>query len=35
MVLYIPRGDTKDSTRLPSELDGTADYLLRCGVTSL
>jgi hypothetical protein len=35
LVIYIPRGDTKDSTRLPSELDRTTDYLLRCGVTPL
>jgi hypothetical protein len=35
MVIYIPRGDSKDSTRLPSELDRTTDYLLRCGITPL
>ncbi|MEO6910098.1 MAG: DNA/RNA helicase domain-containing protein [Edaphobacter sp.] len=35
MILYIPRGDNKDPTRLPCELDATAAYLLQCGVTSL
>jgi DUF2075 family protein len=35
MVIYIPQGDSKDSTRLPSELDETANYLLRCGLTPL
>jgi hypothetical protein len=32
MVIYVPRGDIDDSTRLPCELDRTADYLLQCGV---
>jgi hypothetical protein len=35
MVIYLPRGDSEDSTRLPSELDKTTDYLLSCGVTPL
>jgi hypothetical protein len=33
MVIYVPRGDENDSTRLPSELNETADYLLQCGIT--
>jgi len=35
IVIYVPRGDANDSTRLPCELDATADYLVRCGVIAL
>jgi hypothetical protein len=35
MVIYIPQGDSKDSTRLPTELDETAKYLQRCGLIHL
>jgi Uncharacterized conserved protein (DUF2075) len=34
-VIYVPSGDPQDPTRLPSELDRTASYLLQCGVTAL
>ncbi len=35
MVIYVPAGDAADPTRQPAELDDTAAYLLRCGVTEL
>ncbi|HEX3967635.1 MAG TPA: DNA/RNA helicase domain-containing protein, partial [Edaphobacter sp.] len=35
MVIYVPRGDSADPTRLPCELNGIADYLLQCGISSL
>jgi hypothetical protein len=35
MIIYVPLGDPDDSTRLPRELDNTADYLQRCGVIAL
>jgi Uncharacterized conserved protein (DUF2075) len=35
MIIYVPLGDPDDSTRLPRELDNTADYLQRCGVVAL
>lgn len=34
-VIYVPRGDPRDSTRAPAEMDSTANYLLRCGIRSL
>ncbi|WP_433967582.1 DNA/RNA helicase domain-containing protein [Tunturiibacter gelidiferens] len=35
MIVYVPRGDAEDPTRLPEELDRTANFLLRCGVAPL
>lgn len=35
MILFVPRGNTNDSTIDPQEFDSTADFLLRCGVTPL
>ncbi len=34
-VIYVPTGDPLDSTRLTSEMDRTAEYLIRCGVRRL
>jgi hypothetical protein len=35
LVIYVPVGDKSDSTNLPEELENTAQFLLRCGVTPL
>jgi hypothetical protein len=35
MVLFVPKGDPSDTTRLPEEFDSTAQYLIRCGVVPL
>jgi hypothetical protein len=35
MVIFVPKGDSSDPTRDPSEFDRTADYLLHCGVRFL
>jgi hypothetical protein len=35
MVIFVPNGDPSDPTRDPAEFDSTAEYLLRCGVSSL
>jgi DUF2075 family protein len=35
LIIYIPEGDTIDLTRSPEFYDGTAAYLLRCGLTYL
>jgi Uncharacterized conserved protein (DUF2075) len=32
IVVYVPIGDTNDTTRLPEFYDGTAELLLRCGI---
>jgi DUF2075 family protein len=32
MILWVPRGDVLDATREPTQLDSTAEYLIRCGV---
>ena len=32
VVLFVPRGDSADSTRSPLEFDETADFLVKCGV---
>lgn len=32
LILWIPRGDDSDETRLQKFFDSTAEYLLRCGV---
>ena len=31
IVLYVPEGDPEDATRLPSEFEATARFLLACG----
>ena len=35
LIIYIPEGDTMDLTRSPEFYDGTAAYLLRCGLPHL
>ncbi len=35
MVLFVPKGDANDPTISTDELNATADYLERCGVTPL
>jgi hypothetical protein len=35
MVVYVPRGDSADPTRLPDDLNGIANYLLQCGIDPL
>lgn len=35
MVIYIPQPDTGDHSRLPSELDCTAEFLIGCGARSI
>ncbi|MGZ8968665.1 MAG: DUF2075 domain-containing protein [Telluria sp.] len=35
IVIYVPRGDEKDPTRLPAFFDETYSYLLRCGFDEL
>ncbi len=35
LVLFIPRGDARDPTRSPKEMDATANYLVACGVDPL
>ncbi|MGY4317633.1 DUF2075 domain-containing protein [Bradyrhizobium sp. JR3.5] len=35
MIIYVPTGDVIDATRPPSYYDGTADFLLRCGLSLL
>jgi hypothetical protein len=32
IVVYVPNGDPNDATRLPEFYDGTAEFLLRCGI---
>jgi hypothetical protein len=32
MVIFVPPGDSDDPTRSPVELDGTAEFLLACGI---
>ena len=32
MVIFIPRGDTADPTRMPKFYDRTFEYLLSCGL---
>jgi hypothetical protein len=34
-VIWVPRGDPADATRLPDEMDRIAAHLLRCGVPPL
>ena len=35
MIIFVPRGNIDDPTNLPGEFEETAQYLIRCGVTSL
>jgi hypothetical protein len=35
MIIFVPKGDPRDSTLSPDEFESTAQYLLRCGVQSL
>lgn len=35
MVIFVPRGDERDPTRSPSELDGTANFLRACGIPEI
>jgi DUF2075 family protein len=35
MIVWIPEGDCGDETRLPVYFNGTADYLLRCGLPQI
>jgi hypothetical protein len=35
MVIFVPRGDSDDATRLPEYYQGIADYLADCGITMI
>lgn len=35
MIIYVPRPDTSDSSRLHKQLDSTADFLVQCGAREL
>lgn len=35
MIIFVPKGDSNDSTNLPADFDATAQYLIRCGVTEI
>jgi hypothetical protein len=35
MVIYVPQGDFADPTRRPEYYDGSADFLMRCGIRPL
>jgi hypothetical protein len=35
MILFVPKGDKTDHTRLPSFYDGTFEFLRSCGVRTL
>ncbi len=35
MIIFVPKGNLDDPTNQPEEFDVTAQYLVRCGVTSL
>jgi hypothetical protein len=35
LVIFVPRGSHEDSTRHPADLDRTAEFLLRCGVSEI
>jgi len=35
MVIFVPRGDSRDQTRPPAFYDGTYQYLLDCGLMEL
>ena len=34
-IIYVPRGNAADRTRLPAEFDAIADFLLACGARPL
>jgi len=34
-VIWVPRGDVRDPTRLPARYDAVAEYLLECGIIPL
>ncbi len=34
-IIWVPPGDTNDTTRLPPEMDAIADYLMSCGARAL
>ena len=34
-VIYIPKGNAADATRLPNFYDETAEFLVRCGIPAL
>ncbi|HZW13773.1 MAG TPA: DUF2075 domain-containing protein [Noviherbaspirillum sp.] len=35
MIIFVPRGDPQDLTRLPRYYDETYDYLIQCGLSAL
>jgi hypothetical protein len=35
MIIFVPEGDSSDTTNSPDEFDSTAEFLLKCGVTRL
>jgi len=35
MVIWVPRGDSRDWTRPPAEYNAVADYLKSCGIVDL
>lgn len=35
MVIFVPKGDSKDHTRPPSFYDGAYDFMLNCGIQSV
>jgi Uncharacterized conserved protein (DUF2075) len=35
IVVYVPNGDTNDATRQREFYDGTAEFLLRCGIETI
>jgi hypothetical protein len=35
MIIFVPKGDASDGTRLPSFYDGTFDYVRSCGIPTL
>lgn len=35
MVIYVPKGDPADPTRLPEFYDGTCEFLKSCGLSML
>ena len=35
MIIFVPNGNSKDTTNLPDEFDATAEFLLKCGITPI
>jgi hypothetical protein len=35
MIIFLPKGNSADSSNSPEEFDSTAEFLARCGVTEL